>query len=90
VFDITLRRRILLQLPTNFMTFVAMVGGIFITYHIKIRFVVLACLCIPPIGGRIGLIFVPSTSVPKLMGCYYAVYLYAGLRESARSIWIVC
>lgn len=58
-----------------------MVGGIWTTNIIKIRFLVLAGLCVPPIGGAIGLIFVPSTSVSKLMSCYYVLYLYAGLRE---------
>ena len=70
-----------MQIPTGVIGIIILLSSIFITNRIKIRFILIAIIIIPAIGGAIGLLYVPRKHTRGLMGCFYTMYFYQALRE---------
>ena len=69
---------------------IVMITGIFIINRIKMRFIVVSAICLPAIGGAIGLLYVPRTNRAGLMASYYTMACYGGLRELlSRDPWAI-
>ena len=58
-----------------------MITATYIINRIKIRFIVVCGVLLPAIGGATGLVFLPRSNTRGLMGVYYTMYFYGGLRE---------
>jgi hypothetical protein len=71
-----------MQIPTGVIAITTLLIAIFLTNKIKIRFIIVAVICIPAIAGAVGLVYVPRSDVRGLMACYYVLYLFPALRKS--------
>jgi hypothetical protein len=71
-----------MQIPTGVIGIITLLAGIFLTNRFKIRWPILACLCLPCIAGAAGLIHVSRSNLRGLMATYYITWFLAGIRES--------
>jgi hypothetical protein len=71
-----------MQIPTGVIGIITLLAGIFLTNRFKIRWPILACLCLPCIAGAAGLIRVSRSNLRGLMATYYITWFLAGIRES--------
>ncbi|WVQ76603.1 hypothetical protein IAR50_006275 [Cryptococcus sp. DSM 104548] len=71
---------ILLQMPPGGIGIMTILAGIFITNKIKLRWPVIATICIFPIAGACALTQVPSTDTGALMASYYVAYLFSAIQ----------
>jgi hypothetical protein len=72
---------ILMQMPTGAIQIVFLILSIWLTNKIKLRFPILAVLCLFPIGGAVGLLMVPRDRPSALLGCYYVALILGCLRK---------
>ncbi|OXB36609.1 allantoate transporter [Cryptococcus neoformans] len=71
---------ILLQMPPGGIGIITLLVSIYVTNKIKLRWPVIAVICIFPIAGGIALTQVPSTKTGGLMASYYVAYLFSALQ----------
>ncbi|OCF33949.1 allantoate transporter [Kwoniella heveanensis CBS 569] len=71
---------ILMQIPTGAIGITCLLLSIFITNRIKLRWPVLAVLCLFPIAGATALTQVNHKHTGGLMGSYYVAYVFSAIQ----------
>jgi hypothetical protein len=71
-----------MQIPTGVIGIITLLSGIYLTNRFKMRWPILAFLCLPCIAGATGLIHVSRSNLHGLMATYYITWFLAGIRES--------
>jgi hypothetical protein len=72
---------VLMQMPTGAIGIIVLVSSIYVTNRIKLRFPIIAFLCIFPIAGATALTQVPRSNAKGLLASYYVAFVFAALRE---------
>lgn len=72
-----------MQMPTGAIGILTLLIGIYFTNRFKTRWLVILCIVLPPIAGAVALTQVGRNEPGVLIGCYYVIWLYGGIRESA-------
>ncbi|ORY26790.1 major facilitator superfamily domain-containing protein [Naematelia encephala] len=71
---------VLMQMPTGAIGILVLVSTILIINKIKLRFPVIAVLCLPAIAGACALIKVSRKEPGGLLASYYVCFIYAALQ----------
>ncbi|TYJ58266.1 hypothetical protein B9479_001092 [Cryptococcus floricola] len=71
---------ILLQMPPGAIGIITILVGIYITNKIKMRWPVLATICIFPIAGACAITQVQTSKTGALMASYYVAYLFSAIQ----------
>lgn len=69
-----------MQIPTGAIGIFGLLISIWVTNKIKLRWPVIAVICLFPIAGAIALTQVPRNQPNSLMGCYYTAYVFSCLQ----------
>lgn len=72
---------VLMQMPTGAIGIIILLISIWLTNKFKVRFVIIAALCIPPIAGATALTQVSRSNTRGLLASYYVAQMLAALRE---------
>lgn len=69
-----------MQIPTGVIGILTLLTTIFITNRFRLRFPVIAILCIFPIAGASALVKVPRSQTGGLLAAYYIAYPFSGIQ----------
>lgn len=70
-------KTILMQIPTGCIGIVGLLTSIWITNKIKMRWPVIAVICLFPIAGAIAMTQLSRSNPGALMGAYYVAYMFS-------------
>ncbi|RSH92558.1 hypothetical protein EHS25_008003 [Saitozyma podzolica] len=71
---------VLMQMPTGAIGIIILLISIWLTNKFKVRFVIIAALCIPPIAGATALTQVSRSNTRGLLASYYVAQMLAALQ----------
>jgi hypothetical protein len=77
-----------MQMPTGAIGIIILLISIWLTNKFKVRFVIIAALCIPPIAGATALTQVSRSNTRGLLASYYVAQMLAALRETSPIITV--
>lgn len=69
-----------MQMPTGAIGIIVLLVSIWVTNRTKLRFPVIAALCIPPIAGATAMTQVSRSDTGGLLASYYVAYILSGIQ----------